>query len=322
MTGPVCPLHNDAALCEAQVLAWAAASECLRASERPRYIVVALKMSGARCGFVRRIAAAHRALAASASATCRDLHRDSADHDGTMMYEGTYVPRNESGVRRFATAAGCEQTLLRAHANVRAELAARLSLFERALFPAGAHVRDACAARGSGDARFLEPGLARRGVLFSAFCFSEDMNNRMHVDAGRANEVIVQCARDPHGRPRSWTFVCAAVGASFRLEGGDAEFGALTIQPSFVSHGTPLVTGAAAHAANTVAGLLGVAGFAKATVLSARLEGGSGGTVRPHAAGGDADDDGAAEEEQEEMEGAAGGRAPARGVKRSRDGRR
>ena len=102
--------------------------------------------------------------------------------------------------------------------------------------------------------------------------FSEDMNNRMHVDAGRANEVIVQCARDPHGRPRSWTFVCAAVGASFRLEGGDAEFGALTIQPSFVFHGTPLVTGAAAHAANTVAGLLGVAGFAKAAVLSARLE--------------------------------------------------
>ena len=148
------------------------------------------------------------------------------------------------------------------------------------------------------------------------------MNNRMHVDAGRANEVIVQCARDPHGRPRSWTFVCAAVGASFRLEGGDAEFGALTIQPSFVFHGTPLVTGAAAHAANTVAGLLGVAGFAKAAVLSARLEGGSGGAVRPHAAGGDAEDDGAAEEEQEEMEGAARGRAPARGVKRSRDGRR
>ena len=152
--------------------------------------------------------------------------------------------------------------------------------------------------------------------------FSEDMNNRMHFDAGRANEVIVQCARDPHGRPRSWTFVCAAVGASFRLERGDAEFGALAIQPSFVFHGTPLVTGAAAHAANTVAGLLGMAGFAKAAVLSARLEGGSGGAVRPHAAGGDAEDDGAAEEEQEEMEGAARGRAPARDVKRSRDGRR
>jgi hypothetical protein len=323
VSGPVCPLHNDAALCETQVLAWAAASKRLGVSERPRYIVVALKMSGARCGFVQRIAAAHRALAASASATCRDLQRGSANHDGLMMYEGTYVPRNESGVHRFSTAAGCELTLLRAHARVRAELAARLALFERALFQAGAAVRDACAARGSGDARYLEPGLARRGVHFSAFCFSENMNNRMHVDAGRANEVIVQCARDPHGRPRSWTFVCAAVGASFRLEGGDAEFGALTIQPSFVFHGTPLVTGAAAAAANAAAGLLGVAGFAKVAVLSARLEGGSGDAARPRAAGGDADDDEAAEGEgEEEMEGAAEGRAPARGVKRSRDGRR
>jgi hypothetical protein len=140
------------------------------------------------------------------------------------------MERTDSCVSRFATAEGCAPALLLAHASARADLAARLALFERALFPAGAAVRDACAARGRGDARFLEPGLARRGVRFSAFCFSEDMNNRLHVDAGRANEAILQCARDPAARrPRSWTFVCAAAGASFRLDGDDAEFGAITI---------------------------------------------------------------------------------------------
>ncbi len=36
-------------------------------------------------------------------------------------------------------------------------------------------------------------------------------------------------------------------------------------------HGTPRVTGAAARAANAEAGLLGVAGFAKAAVLGAVL---------------------------------------------------
>jgi hypothetical protein len=124
-------------------------------------------------------------------------------------------------------------------------------------------------------------------VRFSAFCFSEDMNNRLHVDAGRANEAILQCARDPAARrPRSWTFVCAAAGASFRLDGDDAEFGAFTIQPSFVLHGTPRVTGEAARAANAEAGLLGVAGFAKAAVLGAVLLGegvGGGGEALPAA---------------------------------------
>ena len=44
-------------------------------------------------------------------------------------------------------------------------------------------------------------------------------------------------------------------------------------------HGTPRVTGEAARAANAEAGLLGVAGFAKAAVLGAVLleEGGVGG---------------------------------------------
>jgi hypothetical protein len=285
--GPVCPRHNDASRCEAQVLAWAAASASLPPCARPRYVVLALKMSGARCGFVRRMAAAHRPLAASAHATCRDMQRGSADHDGLMTYEGTYMERTDSCVSRFATAEGCSPALLLAHASARADLAARLALFERALFPAGAAVRDACAARGRGDARFLEPGLARRGVRFSAFCFSEDMNNRLHVDAGRANEAILQCARDPAARrPRSWTFVCAAAGASFRLDGDDAEFGAVTIQPSFVLHGTPRVTCAAARAANAEAGLLGVAGFAKAAVLGAVLleeGGGAGGEALPAA---------------------------------------
>ena len=152
----------------------------------------------------------------------------------------------------------------------------------------------------------------------SAFCFSEDMNNRVHVDAGRANEAILQCARDPATRrPHSWTFVCAAAGASFRLDGDDAEFGAFTIQPSFVLHGTPRVTGAAARAANAEAGLLGVAGFAKAAVLGAVLlkegggGGGSGGAALP-AAERDACD-------AEEGAGAAGGRGG--GVKRRRSER-
>ncbi len=124
----------------------------------------------------------------------------------------------------------------------------------------------------------LHPRHARRGVRFSAFCFSEDMNNRLRVDNGPAPSPPSH-ARDPAARlPRSWTFVCAAAGASFRLDGDDAEFGAFTIQPSFVLHGTPRVTGAAARAANAEAGLLGVAGFAKAAVLGAvLLEEGSGG---------------------------------------------
>ena len=73
--------------------------------------------------------------------------------------------------------------------------------------------------------------------------------------------------------------MCAAAAASFRHDGDDAECGAFTIQPSFVLHGTPRGTGAAARAANAVAGLLGVAGFAKAAVLGAVLleEGGGGG---------------------------------------------
>ena len=109
-------------------------------------------------------------------------------------------------------------------------------------------------------------------MRFSAVCFSEDLNNRVHVDAGRANEAILQCAHDPaRSRPRSWTFVCAAAGASFRLDGDDAEFGAFTVQPSSVLHGTPRVTAAEARAANAEAGLLGVEGFAKAAVLGAVL---------------------------------------------------
>ena len=142
------------------------------------------------------------------------------------------------------------------------------------------------------------------------------MNNRLHVDAGRANEAILQCARDPAARrPRSWTFVCAAAGASFRLDGDDAEFGAYTIQPSFVLHGTPRVTGEAARAANAEAGLLGVAGFAKAAVLGAVLleevDDGGGGAALP-AAERDARD-------KEERTGAAGGRGW--GVKRRRSER-
>jgi len=82
--GPVCPRHNNAARCEAQVLAWAAASSSLPPCSRPRYVVLALKMSGARCSFVRRMADAHRTLAASARATCRDMQRCSAGHDGSM----------------------------------------------------------------------------------------------------------------------------------------------------------------------------------------------------------------------------------------------
>jgi hypothetical protein len=45
----------------------------------------------------------------------------------------------------FAKAAGCAPALLLAHVSARADLAARLALFERALFPAGAAVRDVCA---------------------------------------------------------------------------------------------------------------------------------------------------------------------------------
>ena len=45
------------------MLAWAAASSSLPPCSRPRYVVLALKRSGARCGFVRRMADAHRALA-------------------------------------------------------------------------------------------------------------------------------------------------------------------------------------------------------------------------------------------------------------------
>ncbi len=51
-------------------------------------------------------------------------------------------------------------------------------------------------------------------------------------------------------------------------------------------HGTPRVTDAAARAANAEAGLLGVAGFAKAAVLGAvQLEegGGAGGEALPAA---------------------------------------
>ena len=108
--------------------------------------------------------------------------------------------------------------------------------------------------------------------------------------------------------------MCAAAGASFWLDGDDAEFGAFTIQPSFVLHGTPRVTGAAARAANAEAGLLGVAGFAKAAVLGAVLlkegggGGGSGGAALP-AAERDACD-------AEEGAGAAGKRGG--GVKRRR----
>ncbi len=63
-----------------------------------------------------------------------------------------YMERTDSCVSRFATAEGCAPALLLAHASARADLAARLALFERALFPAGAAVRDAGAARGRGDA--------------------------------------------------------------------------------------------------------------------------------------------------------------------------
>jgi len=92
-------------------------------------------------------------------------------------------------------------------------------------------------------------------------------------------------ARDPtQPRPRSWTFVCAAAGASFRLDGDDAEFGALTIQPSSILHGTPRVRGAAARAANAAAGLLGVAGFAKAAALNIKLPEAATRGARPAAA--------------------------------------
>jgi hypothetical protein len=109
----------------------------------------------------------------------------------------------------------------------------------------------------------------------------------MRVDIGPAPSPPSH-ARDPAARrPRSWTFVCAAAGASFRLDGDNAEFGAFTIQPSFVLHGTPRVTGEAARAANAEAGLLGVAGFAKAAVLGAVLleegSGGGGGAALPAA---------------------------------------
>lgn len=79
--------------------------------------------------------------------------------------------------------------------------------------------------------------------------------------------------------------MCAAAGASFRLDGDDAEFGALTIQPSFALHGTPRVRGAAARAANAAAGLLGVAGFAKAAALNMRLPEQPTRGARPSAAG-------------------------------------
>jgi hypothetical protein len=104
--------------------------------------------------------------------------------------------------------------------------------------------------------------------------------------------------------------VCAAAGASFRLDGDDAEFGAFTIQPSFVLHGTPRVTGAASRAANAEAGMLGVAGFAKAAVLGAvLLEEGGGGEALPAAERNAARD-------AEEGAGAAGKRGG--GVKRRR----
>jgi hypothetical protein len=77
-------------------------------------------MSGARCGFVRRMADAHRALAASARATCRDMQRSAAGHDGSMTYEGAYMERTDSRVSRFSTAAGCAPALLLAHASARA----------------------------------------------------------------------------------------------------------------------------------------------------------------------------------------------------------
>ena len=110
--------------------------------------------------------------------------------------------------------------------------------------------------------------------------------------------------------------MCAAAGASLRLDGDDAEFGAFTIQPSFVLHGTPRVTGEAARAANAEAGLLGVAGFAKAAVLGAVLleeGGGASGEALP-AAERDAARDAA--RDAEEGAGVAGGRGG--GVKRRR----
>jgi len=84
---------------------------------------------------------------------------------------------------------------------------------------------------------------------------------------------------------------------------------------SFVFHGTPRVTSAAARAANAEAGLLGVAGFAKAAVLGAVLleegRGGGDGEALP-AAERDARD-------ADEGVGAAGARG--RGVKRRRSER-
>ena len=109
--------------------------------------------------------------------------------------------------------------------------------------------------------------------------------------------------------------MCAAAGASFRLDGDDAEFGAFTIQPSFVLHGMPRVTGAAARAANAEAGLLGVAGFAKAAALGAVLLEDGGGV-------GDGEALPAAERDAcdaEEGASAAGGRGG--GVKRRRSER-
>jgi hypothetical protein len=224
-----------------------------------------------------------------------------------------YMERTDSCVSRFATAAGCAPALLLAHASARADLAARLALFERALFPADAAVRDACESRAPSSPLSLHPCHARRGVRFGAFCFSKDMNNLLRVDNGPAPSPPSHPLDPAARRPRSWTSMCAAAGASFRLDGDDAEFGAFTIQPSFVLRGTPRVTGEAARAANAEAGLLGVAGFAKAEVLGAVLleevRGGGNGEALPAA-------ERDAARDAEEGAGAAGKRGG--GVKRRR----
>ena len=263
------------------MLEWAAASAGLPPAEQPQYIVLGLKMSGARCGFTRAVATAQAALATSATVVCRDHQRDVAAHDGSVRYEGVYKPRNAHCVQRFSMVHTCQQRMRTAHAAARAELAARLAVFERLFFPAAALVRNELVASGRGDARFLEPGLARLGLAaFSAFCYSEDMNNNLHTDAGPGTECISHRARSvAAGAPHSWTFVNAAAGASFRLAGGDAEHGAVTLQPSFMLHGTPRVTGAAARAANEAAGLLGVAGFASVSVLRAHVVAADGSTL-------------------------------------------
>ena len=195
-----------------------------------------------------------------------------AAHDGSVRYEGVYKPRNAHCVQRFSMVHTCQQRMRTAHAADRAELVARLAVFERLFFPAAALVLDELVASGRGDERFLEPGLARYGLAaFSAFCYSEDMNNNLHTDAGPGTECISHRARSvAAGAPRSWTFVNAAAGASFRLAGGDAEHGAVTLQPSFMLHGTPRVTGAAARAANEAAGLLGVASLTCCARTSSR----------------------------------------------------